>query len=79
MLHVHLSNIQYIQFNVRGVLTIILLCHLVRGGLLSGPPSNLDQLPDNFICGHSAVDSQEGIFQSLETTCQKNVSSANIK
>lgn len=64
------------HLDVRGVLTVILLCHLVRGGLLSGPPSNLDQLPDDFVCGHSAVDGQEGIFQSLE---KKKVLSANIK
>lgn len=72
------TKLYNMHFNVRGVLTIVLLCHLFRGGLLSGPSSNLDQLLDDFLCGHSAVDGQEGIFQSLKTTCKKSLS-VNIK
>ena len=61
----------YIHFIFRSALTIILLCHLFSRGLLSGPSSDLDQLLDDFLCGYSAVDGQEGILQSLETTREK--------
>lgn len=49
------------------LLTVILLCHFFRGGLLSGAPSYLYQLLNDLLCGYSAVNGQEGIFKSLET------------
>ncbi|TNN56289.1 hypothetical protein EYF80_033495 [Liparis tanakae] len=56
-------------FLMEGVLTIILLGHLGSGRRLSGTPSDLDELLNDILCGHSAVDGQEGFLQSLETLC----------
>ena len=57
-----------LYYRQKAPLTVVLLCQLLGGGLIGGPPGDLHQLLDHLFGGHSSVYEQERLLQGLAGT-----------